>query len=142
MKTAALTLILASLLATDAAGQWTVVGPAKACADGTVPSLTPQGSPWGEPIPPGHHHQLVVKGPQSAPARLVMGISYLGAPFKGGVLGPQPSVVVPFDTAAGMVIFVFDWPTDMEPGSSVYFQAVLRDGAGVCMTETWKATSG
>jgi hypothetical protein len=140
MKTALMTLILAALLAADSAAQWTVVGPGKACLDGTVPAMNLQGGHPTLGIQPGQVCQLSVVAPGAPEARLVVGVSFLGAPFKGGVLGPMPTVVVPISASAAVVLG-FPWPMDMDPGASLYFQAVLRDGGSYCMTETWKGTS-
>jgi hypothetical protein len=67
----------------------------------------------------------------NAVAVLVIGLSALNAPFKGGVLVPQADVLVsPLPTGpAGLVVLSAAWPL-LPSGFTVYFQHWISDPAG------------
>ena len=64
-------------------------------------------------------------------APLVVGVSALIAPFKGGVMVPHPDLVFPlFTNGLGTGSFGGLWPTGVPSGFDVYFQWWLQDPAG------------
>ncbi len=66
-------------------------------------------------------------------ATLVIGLSQLGASFKGGTLVPQPDLIVaglPIDSS-GKLIVTGTWPHGIPSGVSVYFQYWIQDAVGV-----------
>lgn len=64
-----------------------------------------------------------------AVAPLVIGVSDLSAPFKGGVLIPHPDFIVPmFTDFAGEADLSFLWPQGVPSGGAVYFQWWVQDG--------------
>ena len=67
-----------------------------------------------------------------APAALVMGLSPLEAPFKGGVLVPTPDVVITglSTDASGGWLFTGTWPAGVPSGSALWMQAWITDAAG------------
>ncbi|MCB9897998.1 MAG: hypothetical protein H6825_08345 [Planctomycetes bacterium] len=62
---------------------------------------------------------------------LVLGLTELGAPFKGGVFVPDADVlfVIPIDAAGGLTV-PFTWPSNVPSGLSLYWQAWLVDPSG------------
>lgn len=64
-------------------------------------------------------------------ASFVLGVTYLGAPFKGGVWGPFPTVLVPgIPTGpSGTIALPTIWPTGLPSFSLVYVQWWMADGA-------------
>jgi hypothetical protein len=81
-----------------------------------------------------------------APAMLVVGLSQLSAPFKGGVLGPFPLILLGPVTAAGDPMPLIDakWPAGITPGLQLYMQAWIQDAAGpagFAATDTLVATT-
>jgi hypothetical protein len=65
---------------------------------------------------------------------LVVGFSSLFAPFRGGVLVPDPAppgffVALPTDAGGGFVI-ADTWPDDVPPNVSLFLQAWIEDPAG------------
>lgn len=65
-------------------------------------------------------------------ATLVMGLSLLAAPYKGGVLMPSPDVLVaglPVD-GAGTLLIADTWPVGIPAGVSFYSQHWIVDPAG------------
>ncbi len=68
---------------------------------------------------------------ESAPTLLVAGTGLLQAPFKGGVLVPEPDVVVPLATGSeGQLVLEAMWPAGVPAGLMVWLQAWIVDGAG------------
>jgi hypothetical protein len=68
----------------------------------------------------------------SAPAFLVLGLSQLAAPFKGGVLWPAPlSVTGGFTIGpAGTLVLVAPWPSGIPGGFNLYLQDWIVDAGG------------
>jgi hypothetical protein len=68
------------------------------------------------------------------PASLLVGLSALNVPFKGGVLVPDfqaPGLLVPlFTNAQGRVILNATWPLGLPSGLDVYLQYWVLDSAG------------
>jgi hypothetical protein len=73
---------------------WTDLGFALPGSNGT-PALSGLG-----PLTSGSSNQLdLVSAKPSATATLIFGLSQLGAPFKGGVLVPNPQLFIPLPTS-------------------------------------------
>lgn len=68
---------------------------------------------------------------ESATAYLVVGLTQLGAPFKGGVMVPQPDALVALPTGpAGTIVLQATWPSGLPSGLSSYFQWWIADPLG------------
>ncbi|MHC4846352.1 MAG: lytic polysaccharide monooxygenase [Planctomycetota bacterium] len=68
---------------------------------------------------------------ENSTTTLVIGLSQLGAPFKGGVMVPHPDVLVsglPTDPA-GELQLAGTWPAGIPSGVSLYFQHWVTDAA-------------
>lgn len=106
---------------------WTDLGQGLAGAGGVAPVLTASG-----PLTGGSLLDVAVSG--AAPLRpswLVVGLTALEAPFKGGVLVPAADVVSPVTTsAAGTVTLGFTWPEGVA-GVETFWQVWVDDDAGV-----------
>ena len=89
-------------------------------------------APWldgGGPLSGGTGNQLALSGglPSSA-ATLVVGLSQLDAPFKGGTLVPHPLLLVPLaTTASGTLSLPFTWPAGVPALTALYFQVWMAD---------------
>jgi hypothetical protein len=67
----------------------------------------------------------------SAPAALIVGLSALNAPFKGGVLVPDVDLLVSLVTSTGgMLALSSHWPTGIPSGTSVWLQTWIQDAGG------------
>ncbi|HVQ25841.1 MAG TPA: hypothetical protein VMV01_11720, partial [Planctomycetota bacterium] len=82
----------------------------------------------------------------SAAAILVVGLSALYAPFKGGLLVPSPLVLVFTSTnPSGQLFLPFTWPANGPAGVSLHFQLWVSDSAGpagFAASNGLKGTSG
>jgi glyoxylase-like metal-dependent hydrolase (beta-lactamase superfamily II) len=124
--------LLGALLAASApvalagGGAWTELGAALPGAGG-APALAGSGSLAG-----GTLATLTLTGAApGAPATLVIGLSQLAAPFKGGTMVPQPDVLLPFTTGAGGgVALSAAWPAALPPGTQSFFQWWIADAGG------------
>ena len=68
---------------------------------------------------------------ENAPVFVVIGLTSLSAPFKGGVLVPSLDFLVTQATdGAGNLDIVAKWPGGLLPGTDAYFQEWVVDGAG------------
>lgn len=130
MHTAKALLLTASLLAVGAlpalpADGWTITTPGKPGSAGLVPQLGGLG-----PLTPGSVGQAVLEdGLADSTATLVIGLSELAAPFKGGVLGPFPHVLLgglPLD-ATGALMVPFSLPAVAEVGWTLWLQSWSLD---------------
>ena len=93
-----------------------------------------KGAPWldgsgtlitGEPV-----RLTLSRALPAAPATLVMGLERLGAPLFGGVLEPDPLLLLPLVTDAhGFVIIEDTWPPGIPSGLEVIMQAWVPDPA-------------
>ena len=64
-------------------------------------------------------------------APLVVGVSSITAPFKGGTMVPKPDVVFPlFTDFFGGTVFGGLWPAGVPSGFATYFQWWIQDPAG------------
>jgi hypothetical protein len=106
---------------------WLDLGHALAGGQG-FPILLGEGSLVG-----GQPWALQASGaPAFAPVHLVAGLGVLGAPFKGGVMVPQPDALLgPFATgAAGSLALGGAWPAGLPTGLSIVLQAWFADAGG------------
>lgn len=123
--------VLVSIAVGDTAGfelhefNWTDLGHGKPGAPGT-PVLDGSG-----PLTANSSNRVDLLGALPfSPATLVFGLQELGAPFKGGVLVPNPLVLLPlFTDATGKLALLFTIPAGVPPGASFYFQAWISDPA-------------
>ncbi len=82
----------------------------------------------------------------SSSAWLVFGVSFLGAPFKGGTLVPDPDLLVaglPL-SGTGELSFPFTWPAGF-PGIETWWQFAVQDvdgPAGWALSNALTVTSG
>jgi hypothetical protein len=69
---------------------------------------------------------------EHAPATLVAGFSVLGAPFKGGVMVPQPTLLVSLPSTGpdGALALSAAWPAGVPPGFTLAMQWWIVDPAG------------
>ena len=115
---------------------WSDLGGALAGSAG-LGALTPDG-----PVIAGMPVSLFLAGaPASTPAWLVVGLSQLGAPFKGGTLWPNPDVLVgPLTTTAiGTLPVASPWPAGLPDGFTFWAQFWWADAAGPL---GWAASNG
>jgi hypothetical protein len=105
---------------------WTELGHALAGSAG-APALNGTGS-----LVPGTPVTLsLTHAPSFAPASLVVGLSELGAPFKGGVMVPHPDVILALATDAGGGVFLAaPWPAGLPSGIGLLVQYWVVDLAG------------
>jgi len=63
--------------------------------------------------------------------QFVIGFSAINSPFKGGVLVPNPDIIVGLPTnASGTSAFPFLWPAGVPGGISIFWQAWCPDAGG------------
>lgn len=89
-----------------------------------VPDLTGTGTMFGDTV------NAVVLGNAAVNAgtTLVVGFSALNAPFAGGVLVPNPDLLVPLATdAGGGFTLPFVWRAGVPQGFALYLQAFVAD---------------
>ena len=109
------------------AAPWLDIGHALAGAGG-APSLEGDGSLQG-----GSELTLALAGALPfASTTLVIGLSDISLPFKGGTLVPAPNIVLVglATNAAGTVTLGATFPTGVPPGLSFFVQAWIADPAG------------
>lgn len=111
------------------ADAWQSLGHGLAGVDG-VPVLEGLGSlQAGTPCTLG-----LGKAAELAPAWLVLGVAELEAPFKGGVLVPDPAppaVLLLFNTdASGRIVLSGSWPSGLPAGFTFVMQYWIVDAAG------------
>jgi len=105
---------------------WTDLGQALAGASG-APSLEATGS-----LADGTQIVLDLDGAAPiAPTVLVAGLTTISVPFKGGVLVPSPSALVPLVTdAQGRLSLTGQWPSGVGTGTSIILQCWVQDAGG------------
>jgi len=81
---------------------------------------------------PGEPLELSLEGArEQAAAWLVVGLSALQAPFKGGLLVPYPDLLVALDSGpAGALELASTWPAGVPSGFAAWFQWWIQDPAG------------
>ena len=116
-------------------GPWKVVGPGLAGGSGK-PSLFVDGSlAAGTPV-----SLSLASGHVSSPTVLILGLSYLGVPFKGGVLVPYPDVLILLTSSAlGQATLATIWPAGVPSGFAFFCQWWIPGAGGAT---GWAATNG
>jgi len=119
--------LLLLALADGARAQWTDLGGGLAGTGGVAPVL----AGLGPQIPTAGTKISVNGGLSSSPFYVVVGLSAISANFKGGVLVPNPDVLMPlvFD-GAGNFSLIFSWPTEIPFGTNLWWQAWYADVNG------------
>jgi len=102
-----------------------------------IPTLAGSG-----PLIAGEAAALVLSGalPNATGVFLVLGVTRVSAPFKGGVLEPSPDVLIgglPTDGSGGLAL-PFAWPV-LPPGVPLYWQYWIPDPGGPF---GWAASNG
>jgi hypothetical protein len=93
---------------------------------GCVPHLVGSGSL----LPNASTRMNLVVAAPSAQGFLVLGLTPLEIPLLGGTLVPSPLLVQAWPTsAAGKASFVFAWPSNLAPGTTLYAQAWIFDAS-------------
>ncbi|MCB9897012.1 MAG: hypothetical protein H6825_03295 [Planctomycetes bacterium] len=113
----------------DHIGPWTFLGHGLAGTGGAQPMLRGRGTVQGGSLT---RLELTNALPNTTTA-LVIGVSELSAPFKGGVMVPHPDVVLlglPVD-ASGELTISFPFPTGTPAGVPVWFQEWPSDPGAV-----------
>lgn len=76
----------------------------------------------------------LIEAKETAPAWLVLGLSPLVAPFKGGTLVPDPTppgqVVLLMTGVAGRIVLSGTWPAGIPAGLTLHLQYWIADPAG------------
>ena len=115
---------------------WNDVGGAKANALNVKPSMTIKGNMSGGSV-------VTVDLANMTPAQnlfIVVGLTGIFAPFKGGTLVPNPDLVLPaLPTFAGNLTLPAVWPAGLPPCFDLYFQTWIT-GPGI--TGQFSATNG
>lgn len=104
-----------------------------------VPSLVGTGSlVGGQPV------VLTLTGAATfSPATMVVGLSVLGLPFKGGTLVPFPDLLLPLQSdGLGSVTFGVSWPLGVPPQTAISFQYWIVDPGGPLGFSASNATTG
>jgi len=106
---------------------WTDLGLGLAGSNG-VPMLVGTGT-----LTAGSSNQFALSQAKPlATASLVVGLTQINAPFKGGTMVPQPYQAIVFGTsAAGTVTMPFTFPAGIPAGTSMFFQFWIADPAAV-----------
>lgn len=74
----------------------------------------------------------LVKARPSAAATLILGLSAINAPFKGGVMVPNPDFIIPglITSPAGSITLSNSWPASVPSGLTVFHQYWISDPLG------------
>lgn len=107
---------------------WLSQGGGLAGTGGSAPLATGTGS-----LAPGSSATVALGGgPAFGTTHLVLGLSELGAPFKGGTLCPAPDIVLPGLPlgAGGGVALAFTWPAAVPSGLELLWQFWTQDPGG------------
>ena len=107
---------------------WSDDGPGLAGTGSLVPALS--GSGTLQPHSPGALQLLDAK--PLSPCWLIVGVSKLSAPFKGGTFVPSPLLVVPLATngQGAATLQWAAWPAGLPAGSKLWFQVWIADPGG------------
>lgn len=106
---------------------WTELGQALAGTHGE-PSLTLAG-----PLTGGSTVEVALADAlASAPCWAIAAVNELSAPFKGGILVPQPEVILPLvTTPVGALDLSFTWPVGVPAGVPSWYQVWIQDPGAV-----------
>ncbi len=116
----------------------------KACSGGGVPDLSGTGKVISGS--PDINHITLTGAPAAANVTLVVGLSALRAPFKGGILGPEPDILITglVTNGAGEIDIPFLLPSGVPPCTCVWIQYWIEDAGvsfGLCSSNTLKMTT-
>ena len=124
-------LVIRALVQPVATGSFVNLG--QGLAGGFAPTLSGSGS-----LAAGAGFSLAFAGmPPFTNGMLFIGLSQLNAPFKGGVLVPQPNLQILLPTLSGALTLNQAMPAGLPSGTSIYLHFWAPDGgapAGVCAT--------
>lgn len=123
-------------------GSWTDLGGGFAAPFNPTPQLTGSGPQFA-----GAHTEVTLQPyPHSGLAYLVVGLSDLSAPFKGGLLVPHPDLLITQLYFGGTSWTLdFDWPAGVPPGASIWYQAWLTSNeslTGFVASNGLRSTTG
>ncbi|MGQ0552788.1 MAG: hypothetical protein ACT4PU_06165 [Planctomycetota bacterium] len=107
---------------------WSGLAGGVATASGALPALGATGDLSG-----GELLELRVDGTKpSAALTLVVGLGLLGAPFKGGIMVPDPALMLTGLAAStdGSLVLSTAWPNAVPSGVFLCFQAWIVDASG------------
>ena len=107
---------------------WHDIGQELAGTGGISPNLAGSG-----PLEPGSAGSLLLSNAlPNAASWLVVGLASLAAPFKGGVLVPEPLFPLAIATdGSGVVLLSWTaWPSGVPAGTSLWFHAWIADSGG------------
>lgn len=94
----------------------------------------------GEVLPDAHVGLVLSGAAASVSAGLYVGYSAIYAAFKGGVLVPNPDLVLPITTnGSGGYTLTFNWPSVASPGDTIWFQYWILEDSGP--PEVWAASN-
>lgn len=98
---------------------------------GVAGDTTPLLTAAGDMGPASTVRYFVEGGPSNAPTTLIVGLTSLFAPFKGGTLVPAPDIMVPGLTTngAGRMELAVTWPVGLPGGTTIYYQCWHVDGS-------------
>jgi hypothetical protein len=112
----------------EPASPWKDVGYGLSGTGGEVPHLVGSG-----PLTGGSANQIdLTNALPGTFTNLVLGLSLLEAPFKGGVLVPSPDLIIPglpVDAGGGFSL-PFAWPDGIPAGTKFWFQHWVLDPGG------------
>jgi hypothetical protein len=121
------TFAAALLLAGRVKAQWTDLGGGLPGTGGVAPALVG----LGPQIPTAGTKLTVTGGQPSHTVFLIVGLSALGAPFKGGTLFPDPNILLTFAfDGAGNWQLVFSWPDGIPFLTQLWWQVWTPDAGG------------
>ncbi|GEM_PF-3963690 len=130
------TFAMDTLVFGDEPGDWFDLGGSVGGSSG-APTLQGEG-----PLVGGTVAVVTLSGaPALASATLVIGLSPLNAPFKGGVLVPSPDLLVPGLPVPGdgQIVTPFVWPNGVPSGAMLLVQYWIPDGTAGA---GWAASNG
>jgi hypothetical protein len=102
---------------------WANLGMGKPGSSG-MPALIGSG-----PLTPGSSDQLELSGAcPICSTTLIVGLSEVNLPLRGGTLVPEPLFMLPLSTGPnGELSLPFVWPEDMPAGMTLFFQLWIAD---------------
>jgi len=83
-------------------------------------------------------------GPSAPTCFWVASTGLLNAPFKGGILGPTPDLILPVAVNAGSSHVEVMWPAGVPSGAEIFIQAWIADGGapkGFAASPTLRGTT-
>ncbi|HEX5010672.1 MAG TPA: hypothetical protein VFY71_09735 [Planctomycetota bacterium] len=111
----------------ESVSPWLDLGQALAGSGGSPPLLTGTGD-----LVAGSPASVVLSDAAPlAPTTLVVGLSQLAQPFKGGVLVPNPDLSIVLVTGpTGGLSLTGSWPAGVPSGAQIWFQGWITDAGG------------